>query len=127
MYAFPAVKSNASQGLHEPNYKTKNLNKNNPMEHPSPTVETFAFSEALAHIKVGKQVGRKEWKNAKAVFLVNGSKFVVNRPPLNVMFPEGTEVTYRAHIDMIAADGSVGTWAPSMVDLLAEDWYIVTL
>lgn len=93
--------------------------------HPTPTITEFAFSEALAFIKVGKQVGRREWKNARAVFLVDGSQFQVNRKPLLGIFPAGTEITYRAHIDMIGADGSVGTWAPSMVDLLAEDWYIV--
>ena len=87
---------------------------------------TFDFSQAIIAIREGKQVGRKEWKNARAVFLVQGSHFTVNRAPLLGIFPEGTEIDYRAHIDMIGADGSVGTWAPSMVDLLAEDWYIVT-
>lgn len=86
----------------------------------------FNFSEALEYIKAGKQLSRLEWKNAKGVFLVDGSKFQVNRKPLLGIFPEGTEITYRAHIDMIGADGSVGTWAPSMVDILATDWYIVT-
>ena len=80
------------------------------------------FSQALTAIKEGKKVGRAEWKNAKGVFLVDGSKFQVNRAPLNKMFAEGTEVTYRPHIDMIGADGSIGTWAPSMVDILADDW-----
>ena len=80
------------------------------------------FSEALTLIKEGKKVGRVEWKNAKAVFLVDGSKFQVNRAPLNKVFSEGTEVTYRPHIDMLGADDTIGTWAPSMVDILAEDW-----
>lgn len=85
----------------------------------------YNFSEALALIKEGKQVGRREWKNARAVFLVQGSNFTVNRAPLLGIYPEGTEINYRAHIDMIGSDNSVGTWAPSMVDLLAEDWYVV--
>lgn len=83
------------------------------------------FSHALDAIKQGYKVGRKEWKNARYVFLVAGSTFQVNRAPLNQMFPEGTEITYRPHIDMVGADGTVGTWAPSMVDILAEDWYVV--
>lgn len=80
------------------------------------------FSQALEAIKEGKRVGRAEWKNARYVFLVAGSKFTVNRAPLNEFFPEGTEVTYRSHIDMCGTDGTIGTWAPSMVDILAEDW-----
>lgn len=85
--------------------------------------EEFGFSTALDMIREGKKVGRKEWKNVRYVFLVDGSKFTVNRAPLNKMFPEGTEVTYRAHIDMVGADGTIGTWSPSMVDILALDWY----
>lgn len=83
------------------------------------------FSKALELIKEGKKVGRVDWKNARYVFLVEGSIFTVNRAPLNKIMPEGTEVTYRAHIDMCGADGSIGTWAPSMVDLMATDWVIV--
>lgn len=71
-------------------------------------------------------MARAEWKNAKGIFLVDGSQFVVNRAPLLGIFPEGTEVTYRPHVDMIGANGSVGTWAPSMVDLMTDDWYEVT-
>lgn len=85
-----------------------------------------SFSEALELIHQGKRMGRSEWKNAKGVFLVNGSKFYVNREPLIGIFPEGTEIMYRPHIDMIGADGSVGTWSPSMVDILANDWFEVT-
>jgi len=88
--------------------------------------DTLDFSKALILVKEGKRVGRKEWKNARCVFLVAGSTFAVNRAPLNQFFPEGTEVQYRPHIDMVGADDSIGTWAPSIVDVLAEDWYEVT-
>lgn len=85
-----------------------------------------SFGEALESIHQGKRMGRREWKNAKGVFLVDGSTFTVNRAPLLGIFSEGTEVTYRPHIDMIGADGSVGTWSPSMVDIMANDWFEVT-
>lgn len=84
------------------------------------------FSEALASIKEGKVMCRAEWKNAKGVFLVAGSEFKVNRAPLLGIFPEGTDIKYRPHIDMRGADDSIGTWSPSMVDILAEDWQEVT-
>lgn len=83
----------------------------------------FGFSTALDLIREGKKIGRKDWKNAKYVFLVQGSEFEVNRAPLNQFFAEGTKVSYRPHIDMVGADDSIGTWSPSMVDLLAMDWY----
>lgn len=86
----------------------------------------LSFSTALALIQQGNRVGRREWKNARCVFLVDGSTFNVSRAPLLGIFPEGTEIKYRPHIDMIGADGSVGTWSPSMVDILACDWYEVT-
>ena len=82
------------------------------------------FSNALTLIKQGKRVGRREWKNARYVFLVQGSEFVVSRPPLNEFFPEGTEVKYRPHIDMCGSDSTIGTWSPSMVDLMSDDWYV---
>lgn len=88
---------------------------------------TFGFSEALKLIKSGKVMGRLEWKNAKGVFLVEGSEFKVNRPPLINILPEGTDVKYRPHIDMRGADDSIATWSPSMVDLLAEDWVEVNV
>jgi hypothetical protein len=81
------------------------------------------FETALSIVKGGGKVGRKDWKNAKYVFLVDGSKFQINRAPLNKIFPDGTEVEYRPHIDCVGSDDSVGVWAPSMVDILSEDWY----
>jgi hypothetical protein len=80
------------------------------------------FSQALQLLKEKKCVGRTEWKNARFVFLVAGSDFEVNRAPLSEFFAVGTSVTYRPHIDMVGADGTIGTWAPSMIDVLAEDW-----
>jgi len=57
--------------------------------------------------------------------LVDGSKFEVNRAPLNKFFDEGTEVEYRPHLDMRAADGTIGVWLASQSDILAEDWFVV--
>ena len=83
------------------------------------------FEDMLPLIRDGKKVGRREWKNARFVFLVQGSTFKVSRPPLNQFYAEGTDITYRPHIDMCGADGSIGTWSPSMVDLMADDWYVI--
>lgn len=86
----------------------------------------MSFSHALEMIKAGKRVARTGW-NGKGmfVFLVNGSTFKVNRPPLLGIYPEGTEINYHAHIDMRTADGQIVPWLASQTDLLANDWQVV--
>lgn len=84
------------------------------------------FSEALELIKQGAKLTRTNWNGrGMFVYLVAGSQFVVNRAPLNQIYPEGTVINYRPHIDLKAADGSCGVWSPSNSDVLADDWEIV--
>jgi hypothetical protein len=84
------------------------------------------FGEALANLKLGSKVAREGW-NGKGmfVFLVPGSTFNVNRPPLLGIYPEGTEINYCPHIDMKTADNKVVPWLASQTDVLAEDWEVV--
>jgi hypothetical protein len=84
----------------------------------------MSFSQALICLKAGKRVARDGW-NGKGmfVFLVPGSTFRVNRPPLLGIYPEGAEIRYHAHIDMRAADGTIVPWLASQTDLLADDWH----
>lgn len=86
---------------------------------------TFSFSMALMALKAGDRVQRIGW-NGKGmfVFLVAGSTFKVNRPPLLGIYPEGTEIRYHGHVDMKTADGMVVPWLCSQTDMLAEDWQI---
>jgi len=85
----------------------------------------FNFSVALDSIKAGNKVARQGW-NGKGmfVFLVLGSTFQVNRPPLLGIFPEGTSINYKPHIDIKGVDGSISTWVPSIGDILADDWVV---
>ena len=71
----------------------------------------------------GHRIRRSGW-NGKGlfVFFVPGSQFKVSRAPLNAIYLEGTEITYRPHLDLKNADGTIGTWAPSNSDALAIDW-----
>jgi hypothetical protein len=81
------------------------------------------FSEALEDLKEGKRVTRHGWNGGEMfLFLVPGSTFNVNRPPLLGIYPEGTEISYQSHIDIKTADGSIVPWLPSQSDLLATDW-----
>jgi len=86
----------------------------------------LTFGAALTALKEGCRVAREGW-NGKGmfIFMVPGSEFKVNRPPLLGIYPEGTPITYRPHIDMKAADGSVAVWNPSQVDMFADDWTLV--
>lgn len=84
----------------------------------------MSFEDALRYLKQGERVGRREWKNALYVFLVEGSEFTASRAPLDQWFDEGEKIIYRPHIDMCGADNTIGTWAPLMVDLMAVDWYV---
>lgn len=87
----------------------------------------FSFSEALEHIKAGRRVARSGWNGKEMfIFLVNGSTFTVNRPPLLGIYPEGTEIRYHAHIDMKTAQGYVVPWLASQADLLSDDWKLVS-
>lgn len=81
------------------------------------------FSQALLALKDGKKVAREGW-NGKGmfIFLVPGSQFKVNRPPLLGIYEEGTEINYHAHIDMKTADGTIVPWLASQTDVLANDW-----
>jgi hypothetical protein len=93
---------------------------------PPPSIGGFGFGSAIECIKDGLKVAREGW-NGKGmfVFLVPGSRFTVNRPPLLGIYPEGTVIDYRSHIDMKTAQGDVVPWVASQSDLLAEDWVVV--
>ena len=86
------------------------------------------FSTALAWLRAGKKLSRSGWNGKNLfVYLVDGSQFTVNRPPLNSIYPEGTVINYAPHIDIATPEGSCSVWAPSMGDVLAYDWEIVEL
>lgn len=86
----------------------------------------LTFSRALEWIKKGYRCAREGWNGKDMfVFLVPGSTFQVNRPPLLGIYPEGTEINYHPHIDMRNADGVIVPWLASQGDVLAEDWMVL--
>ena len=95
------------------------------MGHPS--MESTAlhdFGEALRQMRAGRRVARQGWNGrGMYIYLVPGSEFRVNRPPLNELLEPGTLVTYRSHIDMCTAQGDFVPWTASQTDVLAGDWY----
>ena len=84
------------------------------------------FEQALTALKEGRKLTREGWNGqGMFLFLVPGSTFKVNRPPLLGIYPEGTEIEYHAHVDMKTAQGYVVPWLCSQADLLAVDWCFV--
>lgn len=86
----------------------------------------MSFGLAIEAMKKGFKVARAGW-NGKGMFtfLVGGSQFQVNRPPLLGIYPADTEINYHAHIDMRTADNQIVPWLASQTDMLADDWQIV--
>jgi hypothetical protein len=84
------------------------------------------FGDAIRALKEGKKVSRSGWNGKDMfLFLVPGSRFNVNRPPLLGIYAEGTEIEYHAHIDMKTAQGYVVPWLASQADVLSDDWNVV--
>lgn len=84
------------------------------------------FGWALEQLKDGHRVAREGWNGKNMfLFLVPGSTFKVNRPPLLGIYPEGTEINYQPHVDMKTAQGTVVPWLASQGDILATDWEVV--
>ena len=80
---------------------------------------------AVKQMQDGLRVCRAGW-NGKGmfVFLVPGSSFEVNRAPLLGIYPSGTTINYRPHVDMKTVDGDIVPWVCSQSDLLATDWQV---
>ena len=84
------------------------------------------FSKALENVKIGMKMQREGWSSkGMFIFLVPGSIFKVNRPPLLGIYSEGTEINYHDHIDMRTADNQVVPWVASQTDILADDWQVL--
>ena len=85
------------------------------------------FGEALEALKLGSKISRASW-NGTGMFLfyVPGSKFKVNRHPLLGIYPEGTEIQYRPHVDIKTVNNEIVPWICSQTDMLEDDWNIVT-
>jgi len=81
------------------------------------------FGEALAALKCGRRVAREGW-NGKGLWL-----YFVPAATYNAMTDAardhiGDVVPYNAYLALVSG-GKVSTWAPSINDALAEDWFVL--
>ena len=86
----------------------------------------MSFGKAIKLMHNGYRVARRGW-NGKGmfIFLVPGSRFLVNKPPLLGIYDEGTPINYQPHIDIRTAKGAIVPWFASQSDVLAIDWFLV--
>lgn len=86
----------------------------------------MSFGTALQVLREGHRVRRKGWTVDTFLYLVPGSTFEVDRPPLLGIFKKGTIVTYEEHIDCCSGPNlECSVWGPSLQDSLANDWVTV--
>lgn len=84
------------------------------------------FGEALGALKHGARVARAEW-DATSQFVVH-QKGYPDGIPINANTAEATGISqgtvcrFRPYLMLCAADGSFVPWAPTVSDVLAEDW-----
>lgn len=85
--------------------------------------DSLTFGDALVLLEQGLRLSRKGWNGkGQFIFLVPGSTFTVNRPPLLGIYPEGTSINYHGHVDIKSADGTIVPWIASQTDAQAKDW-----
>lgn len=84
------------------------------------------FGEALAHLRAGARLTRVSW-NAPGQFVVLQAGYP-DGIPINsntaraTGIPEGTVCRFRPYLMLRTADGAFVPWAPTVSDVLAEDW-----
>jgi hypothetical protein len=87
------------------------------------------FSYALNDLKRGARITREGW-NAGGQFVVlqkgypDGIAINANTAEATGI-PQGTVCTFRPYLMLRTADGPFVPWAPSVSDVLAEDWTVV--
>jgi hypothetical protein len=84
------------------------------------------FGQALAALKNGSKVAREGW-NGPDQFVALQAGYP-DGIPINANtaqatgIPVGTVCRFRPYLMLQTADGSHVPWAPSVSDVLAEDW-----
>lgn len=85
------------------------------------------FGEALEVLKQNLAVSREGWNApGQVVYLVPPASYPVQTGVARILF-DGNPVPYEAYFALKNSRGTVSTWAPSVSDCLADDWYTVDL
>lgn len=86
------------------------------------------FSAALRALKNGALIWRSGW-NAKGQYVVYQKGYpsgvtINENTASSTRLPVGTVCRFRPYLMLCATDGSFVPWAPTVSDVLAEDWEV---
>ena len=86
------------------------------------------FGQVLNELKIGHKIARDGW-NGPGQFVVLQAGYpdgiAINRNTAEATgIPEGTVCRFRPYLMLRTADGSFVPWAPSVSDVLADDWQV---
>lgn len=95
----------------------------------------MSFGFAIEALKLGKKVARTGW-NGKVLFVFMQVQSEINEEivPKMQSLPQsvkdefvkrGGNISYSNQMAIVKPDNSINGWAPSVSDVLAEDWLIV--
>ena len=95
------------------------------------------FGQAIEALKEGKAIQREDW-NGKGLFIVKQipahitKDIIPNMQSLPqsakniLMSRENPHIDYTNQMLIINPDGRADSWVPSVSDVFAEDWEVVT-
>jgi hypothetical protein len=91
----------------------------------------LGFADALHLLENGRKVSRVGWSQKGAyIWAVFERNLVIGETdetqPLVGIRAEGTIIEYATRIDMKYANGKMGVWTPTVEDLFAKDWSLLT-
>lgn len=86
------------------------------------------FSQALAALKGGSRITRDGWNSAGQFVVLQAGYpdgIAINENTATATgIPQGTVCRFRPYLMLRTADGSFVPWAPTVSDVLAEDWLL---
>lgn len=90
-------------------------------------LEGLTFGMAIEALKIGQKVARSGW-NGKGMFVyyVPPASYPVQTEAARKHFGDNSLVPYNAYLAIKNVNETVSTWVPSINDVLAQDWEILT-
>lgn len=91
-------------------------------------MEPGDFSYALERVKAGSKITRRGW-NADGQYVVHQPGYPdgigINANTANATgIPQGTVKRFRPYLMLHTAQGDFVPWAPTVSDVLADDWAV---
>lgn len=89
--------------------------------------DNLPFGLAVEALKKGHKLARRGW-NGKGMFVYyipEGEYYPAHSETAKIELSENGVIKHNAYLVIKTVTGKVTTWAPSINDCLADDWYIV--